>query len=102
MLEIIITAVLPSLTVGILLAIFNKRQQKKASVIEEEKKARLESEYLQLNLTVATAQLAYAVAMAVKRGEPNGEIEDGIEAYDKAIRDFRKFEKKQIVKGRVI
>ena len=95
-------AILPSLTVGILLAIFNKRQQKKASVIEEEKEARLESEYLQLNLTVATAQLAYAVAMAVKRGEPNGEIEDGIEAYDKAIRDFRKFEKKQIVKGRVI
>lgn len=102
MIETIIMAILPSLTVGILLAIFNRKQQKKSSEIEEEKEARLESEYLQLNLTVATAQLSYAVAMAVKRGEPNGEIEEGIKAYDKAIRDFRKFEKKQIVKGRVI
>lgn len=99
MIETIIMAILPSLTVGILLAIFNRRQQKRAIEIAEEREAKLESEYLQLNLTVATAQLSYAVAMAVKRGEPNGEIEEGIKAYDKAMNDFRKFERKQIVKG---
>ena len=99
MIEIIISAVLPSLTVGVIMAIFNRKQQKQIQKEEEKEKAKLESAVLELNLVVATAQLSYAVAMALKRGEPNGEIEEGIEAYEKAMSDFRKFERKQIVKG---
>lgn len=99
MIEIIISSILPSLTVGILLAIFNRKQQKQMQHKEQIEKEKLESEVLELNLVVATAQLSYAVAMALKRGEPNGEIEEGIEAYEKAMEDFRKFERKQIVKG---
>ena len=99
MIETIISAVLPSLTVGILLAVFNAKQQKELKKKEEREKEKLESAVLELNLVVATAQLSYAVAMAMKRGEPNGEIEEGIEAYDKAMNEFREFERKQIVKG---
>ena len=99
MIETVIAAILPSLTVGILLAIFNRKQQKEIKRKEEKEAEKLESAVLELNLVVATAQLSYAVAMALKRGEPNGEIEEGIEAYEKAMSDFRKFERKQIVKG---
>lgn len=99
MIEAIVISVLPSLTVGILLAVFNLRQQKKLKRKEENEHVKQECDVLQLNLIVATAQLSYAVAMAYKRGAPNGEIEEGITAYDKAMTDFRKFERKQIVKG---
>ena len=99
MVEIIISAILPSLTVGVIMALFNKKQQKETKKEEEAERAKLESAVLELNLVVATAQLSYAVAMALKRGEPNGEIEEGIETYEKAMKDFRDFERKQIAKG---
>lgn len=53
---------------------------------------------LRLDLEVATAQLSYAVAMAYKRGKPNGEMESAIDSYEKAMNKFRKFERKQIAK----
>ncbi len=99
MIETVISAILPSLTVGVLMALFNRKQQKEIQKKEQREKAKLDSAVLELNLVVATAQLSYAVAMALKRGEPNGEIEEGIEAYEKAMKDFREFERKQIVKG---
>jgi len=50
-------------------------------------------------LTVASAQLSYAVAMAVKRGTPNGEMETAIEKYETAMEAFRTYERKQISKN---
>ena len=40
---------------------------------------------------MATAKLAYANAMAIKRGKPNGEIEDGITAYEAARKAYLAF-----------
>jgi hypothetical protein len=34
--------------------------------------------------------------MAIKRGTPNGEVEEGIEAYENALEQYRKFEREQI------
>jgi hypothetical protein len=42
-------------------------------------------------MNMANAKLAYAVAMAIKRGSPNGEVEEGIEAYTKAKEKYLKF-----------
>ena len=54
---------------------------------------------MQLALLVATAKLSYAVAMAWKRGEPNGEVEDGIEQYREAMTAFKRFERKLVAKS---
>ncbi|MEI3501055.1 MAG: hypothetical protein V8Q39_06095 [Anaerovoracaceae bacterium] len=54
---------------------------------------------LRISLLVATAQLSRAVAMAIKRGSPNGEIEEGLEQYNMAMEEFREFEREQIVKN---
>ena len=60
---------------------------------------RRKSEMLRISLLVATAQLSRAVAMAIKRGSPNGEIEEGLEQYNMAMEEFREFEREQIVKN---
>ena len=51
-----------------------------------------------LDLQMATAKLSYAVAVALKRGEANGEVEKGVESYEKALEKFQEFERKQLSK----
>lgn len=91
-------AVLPSVIVGIVMALFNRRQKKHTDAAEKKELAKVEYENLQLNLLVATAQLSYATAMAIKRGTPNGEMEVAIKQYEKAMGKFRAFERAQIAK----
>ena len=70
-----------------------KRKQEEDDKREEAK--------LNLDLTFASAKLAYASAMALKRGKPNGEVEDGIDAYNKAMERYRNFEREQMSKIKV-
>lgn len=43
-----------------------------------------EAEEVNREINNATMELAYATAMAVKRGKPNGEVEGAIKAYNEA------------------
>lgn len=99
MLETIIMALLPSLCVSIIMALYNRKQSKRDEAAREREAQRSESEGVQLALLVATAKLSYAVAMAWKRGEPNGEVEDGIEQYREAMTAFKRFERKLVAKS---
>lgn len=99
MLETIIMALLPSLCVSIIMALFNRKQSKRDEAVLEREAQRCESERVKLALLVATAKLSYAVAMAWKRGEPNGEVEDGIEQYREAMMEFKQFERKLVAKS---
>ena len=77
----------------------NKKDRKKKKEDEKQKLQEaniVEGDMRRLDLEVATAQLSYAVAMAVKRGSPNGEMEPAIEAYEDAMKKFRQFERKQM------
>ena len=76
----LLSAVVPSLVCGIVLAMFNKKQNRKDAEVERRAAARKED-----------AKLSYAVAMAIKRGTPNGEVEEGIEAYEAAKKKYIKF-----------
>ena len=98
MLETIIMALLPSLCVSIIMALYNRKQSKRDEAALEREEQRCESERVKLALLVATAKLSYAVAMAWKRGEPNGEVEDGIEQYREAMTAFKRFERKLVAK----
>ena len=94
-------AVLPGIIVGIVLAVWNRGQKKRDARNSARETERIESEKLRLSLLVATAQLSYAVAMAVKRGTPNGEIEEGIAQYNRAMGKFRSFEREQIARNSI-
>lgn len=98
-LELFLSAALPSLCVSVIMMIFSRRQSKrdaKAQLLEDMKK---NSEQVQLDLMLATAKLSYAVAMAMKNGHPNGEVEEGVEQYKNAMRSFKKFERELIVEN---
>lgn len=92
-------AVGPSLTVAIVMAIFNSRQKDRENAEAQREAERVKSEALRLDLLLAAAQLSYATTMALKRGSTNGEVEPAVEQYNKAMDKFRKFEREQIAKS---
>lgn len=92
-------SIIPGLIVGIVMAQWNKQQKSRDDERRESEKERIKSETLRISLLLSTAQLSYAVAMAIKRGRPNGEIEAGIEQYDKSMKKFREYEREQIAKN---
>lgn len=77
-------ASLPSLLVGLFLALFNRAQTRRDKAGDVRTQARREESLLALELQMATAQLSYATAMALKRGHANGEVEAGVAAYEQA------------------
>lgn len=91
MIETIFSAVLPSLLVGVAMAFFNRAQKRRDRAAEAHSEARKKESLLALEMQMATAKLAYATAMALKRGKPNGEVEDGIAAYGDARKKYLKF-----------
>lgn len=96
MIENIIGAIAPGLIVGIVLFYWERRQKKNDANRNQQTDLQVEGDMLRLDLEVATAQLSYAVAMAVKRGHANGEMEAAIAKYETAMDKFRKFERKQM------
>ena len=89
----LIIGIIPSLIVGIVLAWFNSQQKKREERANQREKNRLKTDKVRISLLVASAKLSYAVAMAMKRGYTNGEVEDGVEMYKKAITEFKEFER---------
>jgi hypothetical protein len=87
---------LPGIVVGIVLAWWNRKQNKKVAEDEEKENNKKLKDSLEISLLVATAELSYATTMAIKRGSPNGEVEVAVKRYNKAMDKFRDFERKQL------
>lgn len=62
---------------------------------QERDAAKFDQECLQLEIMMADAKLSYAIVAAIKRGSPNGEIEDALNDYKKAHERYNLFLKKQ-------
>ena len=83
----IVQAALPSLLVSVAMGGVQPRpEEARRGHAGAGAAARLEAENVQVSLLVASAKLSYALAMAAKRGAPNGEVEDGVEQYREAMR----------------
>ena len=93
-----IISLLPAIITGSVLFYVQRSQKKRDKIADERAKARERETYVMLELELAAAQLSYATAMAIKRGTPNGEIEEGITQYDTALKGFREFEHEQLSK----
>lgn len=81
------------LIVGLLLAYFQHLNNKRYEKMDKRAELRKREGLVGLELAEANAKLSYAVAMALKRGTANGEVEDGIASFKKAIKsrdDFLK------------
>lgn len=94
----VLWAVCPAILTGIVLSVWNSKQNKRDVSRDKIYANREESETLKLSLLLATAQLSRAVAIAIKRGYPNGEIEEGLAQYNETIKKFRDFEREQLAK----
>lgn len=91
---------LPTLITGTALFYAQRAQRKRDTQAEEKAAARTEEACRELELLLATAKLSYATATAVKRGVPNGEMEEAFEVYDAAIGEFKEFERNMLAKMR--
>lgn len=90
--EIITALITPILTGLIVWGIEHHKTEKDA--LKEE------ADQVDADINYATMQLAYATAMAVKRGKANGEVEDAVKAYDAAKEKRDKFNEK--LKNKVV
>ena len=82
--------------VGAILYYWQRKQRQQDAWNNQQQATKVDRDMLELDLLVAAAQLSYAVAMAQKRGTPNGEMETAIEQYEKSMEKFRQFERKQL------
>ena len=95
----ILWAVLPSIVTGIILGIWNRRQKKRDDAADQREADRQRGEIVQLDLLVATAELTRATAVALKYGQTNGEMKEGLRRYNEAIERFREFEREQLIEN---
>ena len=86
-----IAAAIPSVLCGVFMFYFQRQQRRKDKRVEHRAEARREESLLHLELQMATAKLAFATAVAVKRGKANGEVDDGIEVYETARHKYLAF-----------
>ncbi|MBO5969673.1 MAG: hypothetical protein J6S14_14360 [Clostridia bacterium] len=87
----LISAITPSIICGVFMVHYNRKQNKKDAAVEKRAAERKKESLLALEMNMANAKLSYAVAMAVKRGKPNGEVEEGIAAYEAARKKYLQF-----------
>jgi len=91
----VLWAVLPSLFCAIVMVFFNKSYAKREKKRDAQEEARKKEMLLLLKMTFANGKLGYAAAMALKRGTPNGEVEDAIQSYEAAKKEYNEFVNQQ-------
>lgn len=72
-----------------------KNLERRDAAQDKKEKSRIEYEKVSLEVNIASAKLSYALAMAIKRGSPNGEVETGIAAYNDAMQKLQDFLRSQ-------
>lgn len=84
-------AILPAILVGVIMYWFNQSMHEREKNADRRAELRRKESLLALKMQMANGKLAYAVAMAHKRGKPNGEVEEGIEAYEEVKKEYYDF-----------
>ncbi len=87
----ILTPAIPSIIAAVIVYRVNKKADLRYNEAQKQHDERVKAERLSMEMQLATADLSYATAMAIKRGKANGEVEAGIASYEKAKKDYFDF-----------
>ena len=87
----------PTIITSLVIFYLQRKQRRTDAIQEAHAAASRKESLLMLELQMATAKLSYAVACAIKRGEPNGEVEEGIKAYEAAKANYIAFISEQAI-----
>ena len=71
----ILAPVVPSIIAAVIAYRINKKADTRYSESQKQHDERVKAERLSMEMQLATADLSYATAMAIKRGKANGEVE---------------------------
>lgn len=96
----LIAGALLDLGIGVMLFYTQRRQRKADAEAEKRRKAHTDAALLQMELVDAGNSLSFATAMAVKRGKPNGEMEEAIKTYKDVKKRYYTFINKQYIENR--
>lgn len=80
-----------SLVVSVILLILQTINNARTKRAEERNDMAKQESLLSLKMMSANNKLSYACAMAIKRGRPNGEVEEAVEAYEEAKQEYDAF-----------
>lgn len=94
----IILASIPSIVAAVTAYRINHKADERYNEQKEQHDERVTAEQLQMEMQLATAELAYATAIAIKRGKANGEVEAGIDSYERAKTNYIKFVNEKYIK----
>lgn len=105
--EVVNDMIVP-IVVGIALALFNRKQNKRDEAdrkarearqkeIDERDHAKMLRDNLLLDMTMADADLSFAMAKAIKNGKANGELDAALVRYQSATEAYEKFIRNQAV-----
>ena len=93
----IILALVQTVLAAIITHSIKKRIDAKTELEHTREAMQQKRDELLLHITMADADLSYAVVAAIKRGSPNGEIEKAVEKYNKAMDAYTEFMQSQAV-----
>lgn len=93
----IILALVQTVLAAIITHSIKKRIDAKAELEHMREAMRQKRDELMLHITMADADLSYAVVAAIKRGSPNGEVERAVEKYNKAMEAYTDFMQSQAI-----
>lgn len=80
-----------TIVISLMLFYWQRNQKKRDIKAEEMQKKRTEESLLQLEMSSANGELSFAVAVAIKRGHANGEVESAVDAYKQAKSKYYHF-----------
>lgn len=86
---------LPTIITGIATFYLQRAQKRRDEHLEKRANARKRESLLSLELTMASAKLSYACAMALQVGHVTGEVEEAKDAYEKAKSAYYHFMNEQ-------
>lgn len=95
---VFLCGLIPSIITGMVVYYFQRAQKKRDEKEDGRENARRREMRLILDLLLATGELTSAVAIAIKRGHANGEVEKGLESFEKAKEEFQDFERDQVAR----
>ena len=93
----LVAAAAPSLVVALIMLYINRKIDRHDAANTAFRERQVQAEELTMELSSAAASLSLACAVAMKRGRTNGEVEQAIQEYNTAKKNYYSFINKSYI-----